>query len=116
MIIWRGRGILVAAITFGSCLTTELLTRACFHSDTYYQRQGWPMLAAFVVAAGAVWRLLPGRENQAPTGPDVFTDPQAVEAKKSVLRNHDEVFFVPVRFWPFILCALGVIFYFVRSE
>jgi len=44
MIIWRGRGILVALIAFGCLLLTEVITRVSFHSDSYYQQNGCALL------------------------------------------------------------------------
>ena len=43
MIVWRGRGILVAIITFVCLLITELLTRFFFRNNTYYQQHRWPI-------------------------------------------------------------------------
>ena len=71
--------------------------RGCFHDDTHCQRKGWPKLAAFPIAAGLVWWLLPGRDGEA-----------------SALRRDDALLFVPARVWPAILWALGLVFYVVR--
>jgi hypothetical protein len=111
MIIWRGRGILVAVIAFGCLLVTELFTRAYFHDETYYQQHGWPKLGGFLVAAGLVWLLLPRHET------DILTSAESIpkQATGSIMKEQDQLFFISVRFWPPILCALGVVFYFVRD-
>src|SRR5215469_13358854 len=57
MIVWHGRGAIVAAVAFGCLLVSELICRAYFHDDKYYQQHGWPKLAAFLVAAGVGWLL-----------------------------------------------------------
>jgi hypothetical protein len=55
MLVWHGRGAVIAAVAFGSLLASELICRAHFHDDRYYQQQhGWPKLAGFLVAAGVV--------------------------------------------------------------
>jgi len=108
MIVWRGRGGLVAIITFGCLLATELLTRSFYHDKTYYQQHGWPKLAAFIVAAFIVWVLSrqEGEESAMVTG----------VAKGPFLRERDTLFFLSVKYWPRILCVLAFVFYFVRSR
>jgi hypothetical protein len=106
MIIWRGRGILVAVITFGCLLVTELLTRSVLHDNTYYQQHGWPKLAGFLVAAGLVW-WLSQHEGDDSTGVQNAS-------RESFFREQNTLFLIPVRYWPRILCILGVVFYFVR--
>ena len=107
MIVWRGRGILVAIITFGCLLITELFTRFFFRNDTYYQQYGWPKLSGFLVAAALVWSLS-RRKADDPHGTQDLT-------RESLLREGDTLFHIPVRYWPPILCVLGIIFYFVRG-
>ena len=107
MIVWRGRGILVAIITFLCLLITELLTRFFFRNNTYYQRYGWPKLSAFLVAAVLVW-LLSRRKGDDPRGIQGLT-------RAPLFRERDTLFHIAVRYWPPILCVLGMIFYFVRG-
>ena len=106
MIIWRGRGVLVAIITFGCLLTTELLTRSYFHDNTYYQQHGWPKLAGFLVAASLVWWL--SRRDDSAGDQPVTREP--------LLREQDTLFLISVRYWPRVLCVLAFVFYFVRSR
>ena len=109
MIVWHGRGAIVAAVAFGSLLVSELICRAYFHDDKYYQQHGWPKLAAFLVAAGVGWLLQ--RDEHA----EVLEVANRQVAKEPILRPRDRLFFVPVSFWPLILCGLGVVYYFVRE-
>src|SRR5712692_1001806 len=90
MIIYRGRGTLVALITFGCLIVTELLTRFRFHDNTYCQQHGWPKLAGFLVAAGVVW-VLSRRED------DDFSGVQPV-AREPILREQDTLFLISVKF------------------
>ena|ERR1039458_971024 len=106
MIVWRGRGILVAIITFACLLFTELLTRFFFHDNAYYQRQGWPKLVGFLVAAGLVYLLSP-RESDNSTG--------TLDGKReSLIREQDTLFHISVKYWPRILCVLSIVFYFIH--
>ena len=109
MIVWHGRGAIVAAVGFGSLLVSELICRAYFHDDRYYQQHGWPKLAGFLVAAGVVWLLQRNRDAE------VLEVANRQIEKGPILRRRDSLFFVPVSFWPLILCGLGVVFYFVRE-
>jgi hypothetical protein len=96
MIVWRGRGGIVAAVAFSSLLVSELACRGYFQDDRYYQQHGWPKLVGFFTAAGVVWLL---QRN----------------VREPILRSQDSLFFVSARFWPLILCCLGMIFYFFRE-
>jgi hypothetical protein len=106
MIIWRGRGILVVIITFGCLLVTELLTRSVPRDNRYYQQYGWPKLVGFLIAAGLVWWL---SQHEGDDSPGVQN-----ATRGSVFREQDTLFFISVRYWPRILCVLGLVFYFVR--
>jgi hypothetical protein len=105
MIVWRGRGILIAIITFGCLLITELLTRTFYRDNTNYQQHGWPKLIGFLVAAGLVWQM------------SLFEREDSVSAENAtgIFREQDSLFHISVRYWPRILCGLGIVFYFVRG-
>lgn len=110
MIIWRGRGIVVAIIAFGCLVLTELITRSAFGDGMYYQTHGWPKLAGFWVAAGLVFALrswLDGGQDR------VLVDKETGTETKLPAEN--ALFFIAVRFWPLILLGLGVAFFFVRD-
>jgi hypothetical protein len=108
MIIWHGRGFLIAVVGFGCLVAMELFTRAWFHDDTYYQRHGWPMLVGLLVAAGLIWLLARswGTDASAESGQD---SPEKI----SVLREEDRLFFISPRHWPQLLGALGIVCYIV---
>ena len=98
---------MIAVIAFGCLLASEFLAEAYFHDDAYYQDHGWPKLAGFLLAAAMVWALAKRRA----------VEPGVVEPRGSdpLLKRSDALFFVPARYWPAILGALGVVFYFVRD-
>jgi hypothetical protein len=107
MIVWKGRGFLIAGIAFGCLLVSELLTRTLVHSENYYQDHPLPKAAAFLVAAAVVWLLSRPREEAAVALP--------FQQETSVLRSFDSLFFVPTRYWPAILCGLGVVVFFIPN-
>jgi|SRR5579863_1834822 hypothetical protein len=125
MIVWRGRGVVIALIAFGSSLAAEVFTRARFHDEHYYQRHSWPILVAFLVAAVIVWCLespyTPPTDQplkdllQTPGLPAPFEEREKPRFRVAFFRPSDSLFFIPARFWPLILCAIGVLFYFIPS-
>ena len=110
MIIWSGRGFLVAVIAFGCLLASEFVTERHFRDDAYYQRHGWPKLAGFLVAGSIVWWLgVRWKDEDARTLIDKDT------GREVVIRRKDALFFIPMHYWGPILCALGAVFFFVRE-
>ena len=108
MIVWQKRGILVVAITFGSLVFTELLTRLFYHDNTYYQQHGWPKLVGFLIAASLVYWLSPRK--------GVDSNTAQAGKRESLFSEQDTLFHISVKYWPRILCVLGVVFYFVRTQ
>ena len=98
MIIWSGRGFLVAIIAFGCLFATELLTEKYFGDDAYYQRNGWPKLAGFLIAGAIVWWMgIRWRDQSARTVIDKQT------GKEFVIERKDALFLSP--------CINGAPFY-----
>jgi len=82
----------------------EFFVRAEFHDDHYYQTHGWPIFCAFLFSAAviAVIAKMCVRERMLrdiKTGEDI------------VIRENHTFFFVNIKFWPYILVALGGAFY-----
>ena len=103
MIIWRGLGWAVAAITFAVLVLSELGIERLFADERDYQTHGWPKLFALGVSAALVWMLaahLKGRPGR------VVID-KATGEELTLNKDHD-LFFIPVRYWPIVLVALGV--------
>lgn len=109
MIIWRGKGGVIALIAFGSFLLAEWFTRAAFHDDTYYQNHGWPKLLALWTAAAVVYAL--GSWFGVKQERTLIDKSTGQEIKVS---REGELFFIPARYWPMILVVLGGLF-FVRG-
>jgi hypothetical protein len=107
-LIWSGKGYVVPAVTFGTCLGIELVVRARFQDEKYYQTHGWPILAAFWLSATAVFflsrRFVSRRELR-----DLAT------GELVVLQENHKFLFIHVRYWPAILFVLGPVL-FVLAE
>jgi hypothetical protein len=121
MILHRGRGGLVLVITFACLFMTELCTRIYFHDNSYYQHHKWPVLIGFFAAAAIVQLLLQRKprvsslqkheylvSSSIDFGPE-GKDSESATAKWRIFRNIDSFFGISVKFWPWILCALGVL-------
>ena len=110
MLIWHGKGGLIAVITFGCLVLTELLTRALYGDKNYYQTHGWPKLAGFLAAAGLVFALRSWfGVGQNRTLIDKGT------GEEVTLSTETDLFGIPARYWPVILVALGFVFLFVHK-
>ena len=89
MVIWSGKGFLVAVITFLSSLAMEFATESATGDDQYYQETAWAFPAALVIAA-------------------VVT---AIAAKTWIPpheRSQHTLFFIPVVWWPLVLIVIAV--------
>ena len=109
MIIWRGKGILIAIALAACLLLSDALTAHFFSDSKYYATHGWPKLLGFWVAAAILWALSYRRK------PDESIGVEEQEPKYPFLEDEDSLFFIPARFWPIIFGVLGIIFYFVND-
>jgi hypothetical protein len=125
MIIHRGRGGFIAFIVFLCLGAADLYTQLHNSDHPDSPTHGGPKLVAYLVAAFLVWWLSP-RENPNIVDHDAkhtwvvssSQDAAAVEADPSPLKftlflETDSLFFISVRYWPMLLCAVGVILYFL---
>jgi hypothetical protein len=108
MIIWSGLGFLVPVIVFACLLATEAGVEAIFKDPRYYQSHGWPKLAAFLLAALIIWPIGTVLQRR---GGRILVDPATGEQVK--VGGSHTFFFVPVKWWPLLCVALGVVFLFV---
>jgi hypothetical protein len=119
------RGELIPLIAIICLGLVELSTRRIFHDDNYYQREHWPIPLGFLLSA-AVIRILTQRKPSAlASQPQEWLissssdpvqggmDPGPSAEKWKLFRERDSYFLVPVRFWPWVLCGLGILFYFL---
>ncbi len=109
MVISSGRGGLIAVYTFGFLLASDFATGRYFRDERYYQNHGWPKLAAFIAAAAITWSLSIKRRGE------ISAASPNPPLKDGFLGTEDALFFIQARYWPLILCGLGVIFYFYKE-
>jgi hypothetical protein len=108
MIIWQGFGFLVAVVGIGILALTEYVTRALTKNDFYYTTHGWPKLVGLWLAAAAIYGIARYFDSQ----------PGKVVIEKNtgneiVLKKAHSLFFVPMKYWPYVMLVLGVVFLFV---
>jgi hypothetical protein len=109
MFIW-GRGGVIPLIAFGCALLTDFSTRTAFGDVTYYQTH-WMADAGCSLGAGFVYALRPWfRVGQQRT----IIDKKTGQQRKISLEA--EFFFVPARYWPVVLMALGLVFFFYNAH
>ena len=111
MIIWRGLGILVAIAGFLGFIVAEFATRALTHDDTYYSSHPLPKLGGAVL--GALLAFVADRLLERRRAPRVLIDPAT--GQQVVIRRGDSVFFIPSRFLPYVILAVGVVVAFVHD-
>jgi hypothetical protein len=105
MLIWRGFGWTVIAITFAVLVLTELGVEQFYSDDQYYQDHGWPKLLAMAVSASLLWQL----SQYLDTRPARIVIDKQTGQELRLGADHD-LFFVPLRYWPAILVIAGLAF------
>lgn len=90
---WEGEGIAVPVVSFASLLGTQFAVNRYMEDEQYYQAHGWPKLLALWMAAIVLYFLVKDARRRNP--------------KASMMA--DTFFLIPMRAWPGILLALGVV-------
>lgn len=111
MLIWQGKGLLVfpLALLFGLFATvTENLT-----SLETGQSWGIGLMAGGIAAAALIWQLDRWLERRNP--PRTLVDQQT--GRQVVVRRKDSLFFIPMRFFPYVYgaAAVGGVFVFFTA-
>jgi tetratricopeptide (TPR) repeat protein len=104
MFFWHGAGILVVMICVASLAATQAVTQSITGGQRYYDEHGWVVLVSWLLAATLTYglhRLLLRRKEQ------VVIDKETGE--EFTLKSNDSLFLVPVRWWPIVLVAFGLI-------
>ncbi len=98
MVVWSGFGWLVAIIAIACLLIGNVILGDGWSGNTW--AQAGAMLAAAAVTFGFDKVLLSKRVDKTlmnkETGEDV------------IIRKNDSLFFIPVRFWPFVFIAIAI--------
>lgn len=103
MIIWRGFGFLVGIAGFAGMILANVYTHSLINDDAYYRAHAWPKLIGAAVGAAmafAVVKILRRFEK-----PRIVIDKET--GKEVELRRGDSLYFIPVRFWPFLIFGIG---------
>lgn len=108
MIIWNGKGYLVAIIIFGCSLITELVSERIYQDDRYYQTQSVPLASAFLIAGIIIWIVGTKLNKQKAK---TLVDKQTGE--EVVIENNNLFFFIPIQYWApvMFLASLGVLLF-----
>ena len=101
--IWRGYGFLVPIVTLGALVLVEMATGLKW--EFYYQAHGWPKLLGFCLAAPAIY-LLARYYDSHPAGVPGTGD----MGRENFFRARNSFIFIPMKYWPYLLIALGVYF------
>jgi cytochrome b561 len=109
MVIWRGLGIIVVIVAVGTLALTEYAVNAMSGDSRYYQTHEWPKLIGVFLAGLLV--LVIGRylNNKSEREAKVVIDEETGE--KVVLKVEHSLFFINVKYWGYIIFALGIIFF-----
>jgi hypothetical protein len=105
MIIWQGFGILIPIVALAVMLTVQLGFEAVIPSEIMKDYSSWFSLANFIAIAAALHGLaiLFGKIGR----PRVVIDKET--GNEIILKRTDSLFFVPARFWPFVVLAMGAL-------
>lgn len=111
MLIWRGYGILVAILTVVSYMVARSIAENLWGIPLPNEFRPGVELTAMLLAAGLVYVLHIAINRL--SEPRVVID-KSTGQEMHLISKHD-LFFIPVRFWPYILAVLGVMFFFQRQ-
>lgn len=106
MIIWQGKGYLVAIILFLSSLFMELISESLTGNDQSYQELPHFVLLAFLIA-GLITKIVSQKV--------IYSEKEnnrEFEYKKEEMHS---LFFIPFKYWPPILYAMGIITWILRQ-
>src|SRR5690348_1011074 len=109
-IIWKGKGWLVPAITFGCSLVAEIITRLVTGDDTLYQTSPYLLAIALLVAGVIIFFV--SRKNKA-TDQSADKNYSSGNGKNT---SSNSFFFVPMEYWTWVLLAASVVTIIVRSS
>ena len=104
LLIWRGYGPLVAILAVLGFPIAETVTILATGDNNYYAGHVLPQFIGFVLAALIAYgsaRILEKTDK-----PKILIDKET--GKEIVLSRKDEIFFIPVKYVPYIIIAIGI--------
>ena len=102
MIIWTGKGFLIAIFVFGCSLAANLITNGTTGGEVYWESHKWPLGIAMLVAAAISWPV-----GQYLANKDGRTLVDKATGEEVLVGGDHSLFFIKVRWWGPILCVLG---------
>lgn len=94
-IFWRGKGWVVAVITFTSSLASEVITESIARDETLYQKNLLPLSISLIVSGLLTFYLV---NRLSVTNDDGYKSPPG--------KAHS-LFFIPIVYWGWMLIAIG---------
>jgi hypothetical protein len=104
MIIWSGKGFLVAVFVFGCSLIANLITNTLTGGDLYWEQRRWPLGTSLLASATLSWMV---GEASRRKHERVLIDRETGREVRLNEGDHS-LFFVPMQWWGPILAVLGV--------
>ena len=104
MIVWQGFGFLVAVVGIAILAATEYAVRVITKNEVYYQAHGWPKLLGLWLAAAAIYGI--ARYFDSRPGKVVI---EKDTGREVVLKQAHSLFFIPMKYWTYVLIVLGVV-------
>lgn len=121
MFIPLNRGGLILLITFGCMLVTEESCIHLLHNDHLYNTHNQGPAFGFILAAIVIRVLsIPRKTNASNKYSQFYVSSSLADSAQSgndfwrrlqIFRQTDNCWGIPVKFWPFILAGLAVLFY-----
>jgi len=105
MIIWNGKGYLVAVIVFCCSLIGELISENVYDDDTYYQAHSAP-LAIVLLISGIIVSTLARILDRRPKVRRLIDKETGEEV---MVRTSDLFFFIPIKYWGPILILISLL-------
>lgn len=105
MIIWQGRGWVVAVVGFSCLVLAEFASEALTNDSGYYQDHRWPMAVACAAAAAIIFMV---RHKLEPAKSRRVRDVDTLE-EFTIHPSASSFFFIPLRAWPAVLVAVSVV-------
>ncbi len=107
MIFWRGYGILVAVLAFVCLIGGRMAAESMWGTPLPVDKRKLSELIGMLVAAAVVYGLHLALQKAA--APRTLIDKET--GKEVVLVVKHDLFFVPVKYWPYVLMGFGVLFF-----
>ncbi|MRX06376.1 hypothetical protein GJ697_00845 [Pseudoduganella sp. FT25W] len=110
MIVWRGYGILVLVFTVIGYALGKVGAEQIWGTPLAPNYRQGAELAGMLLAAAIVYGL--HRLIEARQAPRAFVDKATGE--EIIVKPRHDLFFIPLKIWPYILALLGVWFFFQK--